>query len=611
MDKKYKFTVKSKEALLYFFKQRFKLIIVVIILGISYSFAEAFSIGMLFPLLSQVVDSADSVSEKGRIVSSLFKVAESVTFISPLFSILLIFFIAIFLKNALGYFREVLSVFLGLSVREHCQITLFRRLLRADYHFFLRHRLGDLEYRVLTAPNQMNNLVSIIPDLIADVSKCILIISLLFIITPEATLFLIFFGGIFFLLFRYIASRISYFTGKARTQASSDAAVYCGQALNGIKMLRVFRAVKFWENLFGSSLRWFYQLARKDAIFTAMPSRLMETVAFGFLCVAIGWVVNRSGNDSMAGSIPIFGVFVLALQRLLPSMNAVGRNSLLFMSMLPYGEATYDAMKESYKSETATGTMPANFEKEIFFKGVSLKYEQGGKLVLDNISFSFKKNLLTAIVGESGSGKTSMLNLLLKVIDPTSGEILLDGVSLKDVNNNKWYKRIGYVGQEVFMFNGTIRENVLFGMKDGNDTAIYKALEMANAIEFIEKCDRKLDTIIGDNGVKLSGGQRQRIAIARALIRQPDVLIFDEATSAVDNITERCIKDTIRRLHNQITIINVAHRFSTIMDADEIIVLKDGRIVEIGGFTELYQEDTYFKKLYELGRKDGETIENV
>jgi len=240
-----------------------------------------------------------------------------------------------------------------------------------------------------------------------------------------------------------------------------------------------------------------------------------------------------------------------------------------------------------------------------------LKYEQGGKLALDNISFSFKKNLLTAIVGESGSGKTSMLNLLLKVIDPTSGEILLDGVSLKDVNNSKWYSRIGYVGQEVFMFNDTIRENVLFGMKDGNDTEIYKALEMANAIEFVEKCDRKLDTIIGDNGVKLSGGQRQRIAIARALIRQPDILIFDEATSAVDNITERYIKDTIKKLHNQITIINVAHRFSTIMDADEIVVLKDGRIVETGDFTELYQEDTYFKKLYELGRKDRETIENV
>lgn len=161
------------------------------------------------------------------------------------------------------------------------------------------------------------------------------------------------------------------------------------------------------------------------------------------------------------------------------------------------------------------------------------------------------------------------------------------------------------------MFNGTIRENVLFGMKDGNDADVYEALEMANAIEFVEKCDKDLNTIMGDNGVKLSGGQRQRIAIARALIRKPDILIFDEATSAVDNISERYIKDTIKKLHNQITIINVAHRFSTIMDADEIVVLKDGRIVEIGDFTELYQEDKYFKKLYELGWKDKETIANV
>ena len=611
MAKTFRFTAKSKDALLYFFRQRLKLVIVVIILGFLYSFAETFSIGMLFPLLSQLIDNTANVHEKGKIVSFLFKTAESMIPTSPLFSVLIIFFIAIFFKNIFGYFREVLSVFLGLSVRKHCQTALFHHLLRADYHFFIRNKLEDLEYRVLTAPNQMNNLVAIIPDLIADVSKCILIISLLYIISPEATLVLIILGSFFFLIIRFIASRVSYFTGKARVQASSDAAVYCGQALHGIKMLRVFKAVEFWETLFNSSLRWFYSLARRDAIFAVLPARLMEIIVLGFLCFAIGWIVNRSGSDNMAGIIPGLGVFILALQRLLPSMNSVGRNSLLFMSMLPYGEATYDAMRESYKSTTKTGRMPARFESEIFLKGLSLEYEQGGKLALDNISFSFRKNLLTAIVGESGSGKTSILNLLLKILEPTSGKILIDGVPLKDINNDEWYSRIGYVGQEVFMFNGTIRENVLFGMNEDDDRNVYKALGMANAIEFVEKCDRGLDTVIGDNGIRLSGGQRQRIAIARALLRKPDILIFDEATSAVDNITERYIKDTIKKLHNQITIINVAHRFSTIMDADEIVVLKDGRIVETGDFTELYQEDKYFKKLYELGRKDKETIENV
>ncbi len=601
MSKKYKFTAKSREALLYFFKQRLRMIIFVIILGVLYSFAEAFSIGMLLPMISQIVGNSDSIHEKNLIVSSLYKTAESMPLLSPIYSVLLVFFVVTFLKNVLGYFREIFSVFLGLSVREHCQQTLFRRILSADYRFFLKQRLGDLEYRVITAPNQMNNLVSIIPDLVTEILKCILIMSLLFIIAPEITIFFLLVGGLFFWVIRFLASRVSYFTGKARVHASSDITVYCGQALQGFKLLRIFKAEKFWENLFNSSLQKFYSFARRDTIFAAMPSRLLESATFGILCFAIGWIVTRHGSNSMIGNIPILGVFVLAVQRLLPSLNAIGNKSMLFMSMLPYGEATYDAMKESFENMTLSGDKPYRFEHEIHFKEVSLRYDKGKSIVLDNLDFSIKKDLLTAIVGESGSGKTSILNLLLKVLEPTTGEILIDGVQLKDVDTNKWYGRIGYVGQEVFMFNGTIRENVLFGMENCSDSEIYKALEMANAMEFVEKCDKRLDTIIGDNGVKLSGGQRQRLSIARALLRKPDILIFDEATSAVDNISERFIKETIKRLHKQITIINVAHRLSTIKDADEIIVLKDGKVKEVGRFEELFQDGRFFKKLYDVG----------
>ena len=613
MSKKYKFTTKSRETLLYFFRQRSRMVILVIILGVLYSLAETFSIGMLLPLLSMIMGHDVSIHEKSIIVSSLFKTAGSISFMSPVLSVLVIFFVVIFFKNVLGYFSEIFSVFLGLSVREHCQYTLFQRLLRADYRFFLRQRLGDLEYRVITAPNQMNNLVSIIPDLVTEVLKCIFIISLLFVISPEITLFFLVIGGLFFWITRFLASRVSYFTGKARAQASSDITVYCGQALRGIKLLRIFKAEKFWENLFNSSLHKFYRFARKDTIFTALPSRLLEVATFGILCFAIGWIVTRYGSNSMAGNIPVFGVFVLAIQRLLPSLNSIGRKSMLFMSMLPYGEATYEAMKESHENVTYSGNMPYHFENEILFKDVSLRYDKEKGLTLDNLNFSFKKNLLTAIVGESGSGKTSILNLLLKVLEPNSGEILIDGVPLKDIDTNKWYGNIGYVGQDVFMFNGTVRENVLFGMRNGNDRDIYKALEMANAIEFVEKCKEGLDTIIGDNGVRLSGGQRQRLAIARALLRKPDILIFDEATSAVDNISERFIKETIKRLHKQITIINVAHRFSTIKDADEIIVLKDGKVKEVGKFEELFQDGRFFKKLYDDGLNAEEAMveENV
>lgn len=613
MSDKHKLTAKTKTALLYFFKKRLKIVIIVVVLGILYSFAETLSIGMLYPLLSLIIDQGDGIHEKGVILSNFFKIAESISFVSPTYSILSIFFIAIFLKNILGYFRETLSLFVGLSVREHCQSTLFQSLLRADYRFYLKQRLGDLEYRVLTAPNQMNNLISLIPDLATEVFKCILIVSLLFVISTKVTFLVIIIGGGFFWIIRHLASRVSYLTGKARVQASSDITVYCGQALQGIKLLKIFKAEKFWESLFNTSLKKFYSLARRDAIFTAMPSRLLETITFGILCFAIGWIMTMYGSKNMSGNIPAFGVFILALQRLLPSLNSIGSKSMLFMSMLPYGEATYNAMKESHENVTSSGEKPYCLEHEIYFKEVSLRYDKGKGLALNNLNFSLKKNFLTAIVGESGSGKTSILNLLLKVLEPTSGEITIDGIPLKDVSTGEWYNRIGYVGQEVFMFNGTIRENVLFGMKNGNDREIYRVLEMANAIKFVEKCDKKLDTIIGDNGVKLSGGQRQRLAIARALLRKPDILIFDEATSAVDNISERFIKETIKRLHKQITIINVAHRLSTIKDADEIIVLKDGKVKEVGKFEELFQDGRFFKKLYDDGLNAEEAVveENV
>jgi ABC-type multidrug transport system fused ATPase/permease subunit len=458
----------------------------------------------------------------------------------------------------------------------------------------------------------MNNLVSIIPDLLIESFKCVLIVSFLFIISSQVTFFIIILGGFFLWIIRHLSSRVSYFMGKERVQASSDAAVYCGQALNGIKLLRIFKAEGFWGNLFNASLRRFYTFARRDAIFAAMPSRLLETIVFGILCFAIGWVVMRHGGDSMTENIPVFGVFVIALQRLLPSLNSIGRNSMLFMSILPYGEATYDAMRESFKSAVSSGKMPVRFEREILFRNVSLKYDSGDRLALNNINFSLKKNRLTAIVGESGSGKTSILNLLLKVLEPTGGEILVDGVPLKDINtDDEWYGQIGYVGQEVFMFNGTIRDNVLFGLKDVSDSNINSALEMANALEFVERCDKGLDTVIGDNGIRLSGGQRQRLAIARALIRKPDILILDEATSAVDNISEKLIKDTMRKLHKQMTIINVAHRFSTIMDADEIIVLKNGDVVEIGSFPELFQDGRYFKRLYKVGGNERDLPEDI
>lgn len=594
----YRLKSKTKGALFYFLKLRPKMLIGVVLLSIIFSFLEAFSVGIFYPLLTEMAAIKQNPEQSKGVISFLFRTAGSIPLIPSIFSNLAIFTTVIVLKNVVGYAREVSSVFLGLSIREHCQTTLFHRLLMAKYSYFFKRKHGDLEYRIVNAPNQLNNLVSIIPDIFTEVLKSFLIIGLLFTVAAKATILIIFIGGVFILAIRYLSSKVSYITGKERVVAGSDITVYCSQALEGIKAVKIFRAENFWKGLFNNAVKRYFNYARKDTIFLYMPSRLLEIAAFSILSLIIGVLVFRYGIESMRDMIPMFGVFVLALQRLLPSFFSIGKNSMQFVSLLPYGETSYEAMKESLQDVDKSGNLSYAFENEIVFKKVSLEYEDLKETALNEINCKIKKNRFVGIVGESGSGKTSMINLLLKVLEPTDGKILVDGVPLCEINTQNWYSKIGYVGQEIFMFHGTIRENVLFGLRDVNDDEVFEVLEMANAIDFIERTDQRLDTIIGDRGLKLSGGQRQRLAIARALLRKPEILILDEATSAVDNISEKLIKDTLRNLQERITIINVAHRLSTIMDADEIIVLENGGIVEMGSFSKLSRYSKCFKRLY-------------
>jgi len=572
--------------------------VLVAFLGILYSLAEGISIGVVLPLLTQMTGQTDVSGGESRITALLFTIGKIVPNVHPFISALLVLFIATLLKNIFGYLREVLSVFIGLSSREHCQAVLFRRLLNVDYKFFLERRQGDLQYRVVTAPNQMGNLITLIPNLVTEVMKCLFIIVVLLSIAPKATFLVGVMGLLFLGIVRYLAANVSHYTGRGRADASSDMTVYCGQALQGIKMLKVFKAEKFWEGLFNKALSKFYKLARRDTLYIHLPPRALDTVAIGILCLVAGWVLVKSGIGQLVSIIPILGVFALALQRLIPSFNSIGREAMQFMALLPYAEASYSAISESSIQTMPKGGLPAVFDREIRFENVTLRYEGERKPVLNNVNIVFKKGSFSAIVGESGAGKTSILNLLLGIIPPTEGRILVDDIPLDQINKDKWFERIGYVGQEIFMFHGTIRDNILFGMQGVSDEKIFEALKISNALEFVEKCPKRLDTVIGDEGITLSGGQRQRLAIARALLRNPDILIFDEATSFLDNISEKLIKDAIINLARTKTIISAAHRFSSIADANVIIVLKEGQVLEVGSPDYLMQSGECFVRLY-------------
>ena len=239
-----------------------------------------------------------------------------------------------------------------------------------------------------------------------------------------------------------------------------------------------------------------------------------------------------------------------------------------------------------------------DFERHITFKGVWFRHAGMNDDLLKDVSLTIDKRKVTAIVGPSGAGKSTLINLLLKLYKADRGQIAVDGVPVKNLTNASYLGMIGYVGQETFIFNGTIKENILFGRSGFTNADVDAAAALANAGDFILNSEKGFETIVGDAGVKLSGGQRQRIAIARAMLGKPRILILDEATSSLDNISERSVQEAINNICHYTTVLIIAHRLSTVQNADKIIVFDRGRIIEEGTHQQLLDKGQTYYNLY-------------
>ena len=240
-----------------------------------------------------------------------------------------------------------------------------------------------------------------------------------------------------------------------------------------------------------------------------------------------------------------------------------------------------------------------SFEQKIEFANVNFKYPKS-ELVLKDINLSINKGKVVAIVGPSGAGKSSLIDLIPRFYDPIDGDVLIDGINLKKIKINSLRKLIGIVTQETLLFNDTIKNNIAYGLQDASFENIVSAAKTANAHNFIKELSNGYDTLIGDRGAKLSGGERQRISIARAILKNPPILILDEATSSLDTESEVLVQQAIERLMTGRTSIVIAHRLSTVQNADKIVVLNEGKIVETGVHSSLLETDGIYKKLYNM-----------
>lgn len=342
--------------------------------------------------------------------------------------------------------------------------------------------------------------------------------------------------------------------------------------------------------------------SRTFALLSETPRYVLEIV---FILAIVLLTMLLFATSSSANALSVLGLFAVAAVRLLPTLNQVSG----MMASVRAGEAGLNILVgeiESFRQHTPhveQRTSDVSYSGDIEIDNVTFSYPNADQPILRGVTTSIRAGEMTAFVGSSGAGKTTLLDLVLGLLEPSSGHITCGGRTISD-DRQGWFESLGMVSQDVFLFNGTLRDNIALGIRpeDVDETALEEALASAKLTEFVASLEDGLDTVVGERGGRLSGGQRQRVGIARALYRRPSVLILDEATSALDNVTEAEIAETIDGLKGHMTILVVAHRLSTVKNADRIVFMSEGLIAAEGDMESLAEQNAEFRRLVELGR---------
>jgi ABC-type multidrug transport system fused ATPase/permease subunit len=477
----------------------------------------------------------------------------------------------------------------------------FSRLIMSPLEFFNRNKIGELTSRIATDISQLQTtFTTTIAEFVRQVITIVVGIAALVWLSPKLSLIMlsvipavaliaVFFG-------RFIR-KLSKQTQDASAQSNS----ILEEALQGIQSVKAFTNEAFEMNRYGLRVDEIRKLAMKGAIWRGLFVSFIILCLFGSIVFVIwqGVLLTQEGEmlQSSFISFIMYTIFLGASIGSLPDLyagiqKAVGATENL-MDIIDGDSENIQPKKTEINSKT---------RGDIQFKGVNFNYASRENLpVLKDINFEVNSGELLGIVGPSGAGKSTITSLLLRFYEPTGGGIFLDGKAASDYDLTTYRSLFGIVPQEVILFNGTIKENIGYGNPEASEEEIVEAAEKANAMEFITTFPEGLETLVGERGVQLSGGQRQRIAIARAVLRDPCVLILDEATSSLDSKSERLVQDALEELMKGRTAIVIAHRLSTIRNASKIIVLEDGEIVETGSHSDLMSnKDGLYTKLQEM-----------
>ena len=568
-------------------------IIGIAVLSFVNSLLEGIGISTLIPIFSFVakddVKGADFIS---RVVENFFN------FLHVDFTLksLLIFIIAIFIIKVITLFLvRYITARVTTNYQTNSQISILKRIVQSDWPHLSKQKLGHLDQILTTNIASVSVLFFCFSTFALVAAKIVIYSVIVFKISVAISLLTFALGLMSFFIFKPWFHRSKNLAKKTES-LNRLTSHYTNENVLGMKIVKSMSVEKAILAKASQYFETMKQLNISMIVAAGTTDMFIQIIGIGFVMVIFVFFYKI-----LAFNFAVFMVMIYAVNQVFSQIQNAQMQLHRIIGLSPYVSSIADFENEAEKNkEEDQGAYNFEFHQTLVFSKVGFSYE-AGKKVLTDVSFEIKKGEMVGLIGPSGAGKTTVVDLLMRFLRPQTGEITLDGKDIAGFKLKEWRENIGYVSQDMFLMNDTIANNIKFYDETLTEENVTEAARMANIYDFIQDCAGKFSTIIGERGILLSMGQRQRIIIARVLARQPQLLILDEATSALDNESEMQIQKVIENLKGKVTVLAIAHRLSTVINSDRLVVLEGGKIAEIGPpQTLLKHAKSYFSKVYNL-----------
>jgi subfamily B ATP-binding cassette protein MsbA len=573
-----------------------KIVLALLLFGFLASLFEGIGIGLFIPFLQELSAQGPLPEHSTLLGKGFSQLFASVPLELRILAIALAIFSMVLLKAVLTYATDYLFTKLSAQIGHDLRKKIFARVMTVDFRMLDSVGAGKIFNAVGHEIWETANAIE--ASLRSVISFCTLIVFvvLLLLISWKLTLIVVAVLALIALAVRILTRKVGMYSDKI-TRTNAAVASQMIDTTAGIEVIRAYGQEEYQRKRFAhASQRLIFLITRRGMLASAVYP-IYEIVAATVLVA----ILLASGQDT-TDVAPLI-VFVFLLYRLAPIVKRLEKERVDLLASSASVNETFSILDQPNSISIHSGERPfEGLRSGLNFENVSYHYESHGAPAMHDVSAKIPAKGLTAIVGPSGAGKSTFVKLLLRFFDPNEGQILVDGMPLAELKLDEWRSRLAVVPQKPHLFNATVRENIAFGDFEASDERVQTAARDAGAHDFIESLADGYDTRLGENGVELSGGEAQRICLARALVHKPDLLLLDEATNALDSISEQRIQKALEEARARCSVVVVAHRLSTVERADQILVLDEGRLVERGDFRKLHNSGGLFAQLYKLQR---------